>query len=46
MWRDYIEYLERKYNDIIIDVDFRDKKRFGWKAHKETFILKNGGIIA
>ncbi len=43
MWRDYIEYLERKYNDIIIDVDFRDKKRFGWKAHKETVVLKNGG---
>ena len=46
MWRDYIAYLEKKYNDIIIDVDFRDKKKFGWKAHKETFILKNGGGIS
>lgn len=47
MWRDYIEYLEKKYNDTIVRVNFRDKEKFGWKAHKETFVFKNrGGIIA
>ena len=43
MWRDYIAYLERKYNDIIISVNFRDKNKYGWKAHKESFIMKNRG---
>ena len=42
MWRDYIAYLENKYNDTIVSVNFRDKGKFGWKAHKETFKFKNG----
>lgn len=44
LWRDYIVYLEKKYNDTIISVNFRDKKKFGWKAHKETYIMKNGEV--
>ena len=43
MWRDNIAYLEKKYDDIIISVNFRDKNLFGWKAHKETFIMKKRG---
>ena len=43
MWRDYITYLEKKHDDVIISVNFRDKERYGWKAHKETFVMKNGG---
>lgn len=43
MWRDYIAYLEKKYGDTIVQVNFRDKEKFGWKAHRETFVLKNGG---
>ena len=42
MWRDYIAYLEKKYGDTIVQVNFRDKEKFGWKAHRETFVLKNG----
>lgn len=37
MWRDYLEYLEKKYKSEIIAVNFRDKKHYGWAAHKETF---------
>lgn len=39
IWHDYLNYVERKVHDRVIDVDFRDKKQFGWKAHKETFTL-------
>ena len=38
MWRDYLNYLENKYNREIVKVNFRDKA-FGWKSHKETFLF-------
>lgn len=37
IWRDYIEYLEKKYGDRIVKVNFRDKEEFGWSAHCESF---------
>ena len=37
IWRDYLAYLEKKQGDTITVVNFRDKERFGWAAHKETF---------
>lgn len=37
IWRDYLAYMERKYNTSFTEVDFRDKKKFGWAAHNETF---------
>jgi len=40
MWRDYLNYLERKYKREIIAVNFRDKEQFGWKAHKESFLFE------
>lgn len=43
MWRDYIAYLEKKQGAPIIWVNFRDKQKWGWKAHHETFQFKNGG---
>ena len=44
LWRDYIAYLERKQGAEICWVNFRDKQRYGWKAHKETFKFVNGGV--
>ena len=41
IWRDYINYIEKKYKQQIIQVNFRDKSRIGWSGHKESFILKN-----
>lgn len=41
IWRDYITYYEKKYNQKIIFVDFRDKKEYGWHNHKETFTLSD-----
>ena len=37
IWRDYLAYVEKKYNDTAIAVDFRDKTELGWAAHKESF---------
>ena len=42
IWRNYLAYLEKKQGDIITMVNFRDKERFGWKAHKETFTFEGG----
>lgn len=43
IWRDYIAYLEKKQGDVINVVNFRNKELFGWSAHHETFIFKEGG---
>lgn len=43
IWRDYLEYLEKKHGSKITYVNFRDKELYGWKAHKETFKFENGG---
>lgn len=41
IWKDYLSYIEENERKTVIGVDFRDKKRFGWKAHMETFTLKD-----
>lgn len=43
LWRDYLAYLEKKQGDKIVWVNFRDKQRYGWAAHHETFKFLNGG---
>ena len=43
IWRDYIEFLEKKHGEKIIVVNFRDKEKFGWRAHRESFIFSGGG---
>lgn len=39
IWNKYVEYLEKKYSGKITDFNFRNKKRFGWKSHVETFTI-------
>lgn len=43
LWRDYIDYLEKKEGARITWVNFRDKEQFGWAAHRETFKFSGGG---
>lgn len=43
LWRDYIAYLEKIQGSPIVWVNFRDKQKYGWRAHLESFIFKNGG---
>lgn len=45
VWRDYLAYLEKKHGDEIYYVNFRDKSRFGWKAHQETYKFMSGEWI-
>ena len=40
LWRDYIDYLEKKEGFEVQYVNFRDKK-YGWSSHKETFKFIN-----
>lgn len=42
VWREYLAYLERKHGAKISSVDFRDKRKFGWKAHNETVTFMGG----
>lgn len=37
IWRDYLNFLEKKHKSTICAVDFRDKNKFGWTAHRESF---------
>ncbi|MGM9937496.1 MAG: Coenzyme F420 hydrogenase/dehydrogenase, beta subunit C-terminal domain, partial [Candidatus Ornithomonoglobus sp.] len=36
VWHSYLEWLEKKNKGRCIDVDFRNKEKFGWAAHVET----------
>lgn len=36
----YIKYLEEKYNDKVLNYNFRDKKT-GWSTYSNTIIFKN-----
>ena len=44
VWKDYLDYLERKEGGIITGVNFRDKKLKGWRSHVETFNFDNNTI--
>lgn len=43
IWRDFIEYIEKKHEDKVCWVNFRDKQKYGWATHHETFKFVNGG---
>lgn len=41
-WHDCLKWLQRKWGDEIVRVNFRDKNAFGWDMHRESVMLKNG----
>ena len=41
IWDDYLKYIEKKKKKKITGVNFRDKLRFGWRSHRESFQLDN-----
>lgn len=45
IYRENLKYIERTYGSKIEKVNLRDKKRYGWNCHKETYKLENGKII-
>lgn len=44
IWRDYLRYIESKVGEKVISVDFRDKSKLGWAAHKESFTFPSKKI--
>lgn len=41
VWKDYLKYCENKYAGKVTQVEFINKRKFGWKAHKETIWVDN-----
>lgn len=41
-WRDYLAYIEKKKGEKVTAVNFRDKSKLGWAAHKESFTFADG----
>lgn len=41
LWGEYIDYRDSLSDFKVVDVDFRNKKLFGWRAHRESFLLSN-----
>lgn len=42
IWDDYLKFLEKREEQSIIGVNFRDKEIFGWSGlHKESFVFED-----
>ncbi len=46
VWSDYLKYRKEKMGSDIVQVDFRNKKDFGWKDRVETLTFNNGKIVS
>lgn len=44
VWRDLVHFFERKHKAQAVNIDFRNKKRYGWAAHWETVEMNNGYV--
>ncbi len=44
MWQDYLLYLEGKEKMKIIKPNFRNKEKYGWRSHVESFEFENGTV--
>jgi coenzyme F420-reducing hydrogenase beta subunit len=44
VWKDYLKWTSKKYKEKISWVDFRNKKKYGWRRHVETIGLENGSV--
>lgn len=41
IWRDYLNYLEKREGKCLSSVNFRDKSKAGWHSHVESFCFEN-----
>lgn len=41
IFRDYINFLNKKHKTNITNFEFRNKRKFGWEAHRETYKVRN-----
>ena len=42
LWRDFLNWIEMQYSSKIVSVDFRNKIKYGWKSHVDTYMMNNG----
>lgn len=45
VWREYLAWQEKRIGKKVSRVDFRNKKDFGWAAHKETLYMDDGSSV-
>lgn len=45
IWRDYLEYVERKRKKKVLSINFRDKSKCGWTSHKESFTFSDKTVV-
>ncbi|MGN0602110.1 MAG: Coenzyme F420 hydrogenase/dehydrogenase, beta subunit C-terminal domain [Oscillospiraceae bacterium] len=41
VWEHYVDWIEEKEKDTVVSADFRDKRKYGWGHHMESFVMKN-----
>lgn len=46
VWKEYMNWQERRAGSTVKKVDFRNKKDFGWTAHIETLWMENGKPVS
>lgn len=45
VWNKYLRWQEQRLHSKLIEVDFRNKKDFGWRDHVETLYFENGKSV-
>ena len=46
VWCKYLHWQEKKNKAKVTEADFRNKRDFGWHAHKETLAFENGRSVS
>jgi coenzyme F420-reducing hydrogenase beta subunit len=46
IWKAYLKWQEAKNFSKVVNVDFRNKKDFGWNDHVETIFFQNGKSVS
>lgn len=45
IWEKYVKWQEEKNKSLVTEIDFRNKVKFGWRAHVETLKMENGKTV-
>lgn len=43
VWKDYLAWLEKKHDGKVTEVEFRNKRKYGWKDHIESISIN--GVV-
>lgn len=45
LWKKYLEWNEQRKHKRIVSVDFRDKKKYGWRPQFESLTFEDGNVL-